>query len=493
MFKPPFLWTSSVKVFASKPCVLLGTLFIFTLISHSLVIFNPGFFNHDEWQRYDHIYSYDFAHFVEKVGVLKAGKEFGAPVRPLGFIQQGFSALFMVSHPWIAHLIDVLIHFFDMLVFYLLLSRLKVERRLKDIAALLFLLSPLGIFATAWVGASFDRLYVLFSMLAIYFALGIYQTNKHELRETAEQQKSIKFNGVGLFVSAFFAIISKETALMLPALVSLGYLLMGIKEFNLQSLVRDKYLYITSLLAGIPILIFLVIRAPAIYNTLFVYASPEYSPQFSFFLRNVLYYFAYPFYWGTGDMYSMAVESKVSAYIGALIHLSILFLLMWRINVKACAIYISLYFVFLLPVVFLQAISAHYLYATTPVMSLAIAYLIYDFLKSKNYLMLVVIGGLVLFSCYRFSQIQRMFYDDGVCQVRYISTLDANLASARVIKPIVTVNIQGDVGAKLYIAMRTVFGRSKNGPYKGLIFSSEKAAGYDLNLIMKESCEVNRM
>ncbi len=40
--------------------------------------------------------------------------------------------------------------------------------------------------------------------------------------------------------------------------------------------------------------------------------------------------------------------------------------------------------------------------------------------------------------------------------------------------------------------MRTLFGRNKNGPYKGLVFSSEPFGEglYDLNLGMNKSCEL---
>jgi|GEM_PF-1859985 len=444
----------------AKAFVFLAALFVVTISAHFFVIINPGFFNHDEWQRYDHIYSYNFWHFVETVGRLRAGKEFGAPVRPLGFIQQGFSAIFMVSNPWITHLIDVLIHFADMLVFYLLLTRLGVDRILRNVAALLFVLSPLGIFATAWVGASFDRLYVLFSMMAIYFALGILQDKKNRLQTSDRKLGAVILNGVGLFICAFLAIISKETALMLPVLIVVGCVCMN-GSVGIGQLLRDKYFYFISLLAGVPILIFLIIRAPAIYNTLFVYASPEYSPQLSFLCRNVLYYFAYPFYWGTSDMYSMLVEAKMPAFVAVLVHFSVVYLLAWRASFKISLAYISLYFVFLFPVIFLQSISAHYLYSTTPVLSLALAYLICDFIKTKRHMLLVVLGIIILFSLYRFSQIQIVFYEDGVCQVKYISTLDESLVHARALKPIMTVNIQGETGAKLYVASVLCLGAVK--------------------------------
>lgn len=465
-----------MKFSATKPYTFLSFLFLFALITHVPVIINPGFFNHDEWQRYDHIYSYDFAHFVERVGVLKAGKEFGAPVRPLGFIQQGFSSLFMMSHPWVAHFIDVFIHFLDVIAFYFLLGRFQVPNKTKNIATLLFVISPLGVFSTAWVGASFDRLYVLFSMTAAFFAVGIYQ------------HKNLYANSAGLFVSACFAMISKETALMLPAVVSLAYVSIKLQTNGISTLLKDKYFYLVCVLVGLPILIFLIIRAPAIYNTLFVYASPEYSPKFSFFLRNVTYYFAYPFYWGSTDMYTMMFERKASVYFALVLHVLMIVSIAIKFSWRALWVYLALYFIFLLPVIFVSSIAAHYLYSTTPVMALALAYL----LTTNNRLLICFSLCLLSLLTFRFIQIQTIFYDDGACQANVIGTLDKALLGARANRSIVTVNISGGLGVKTYIASRTVFGRSKNGPYKGLIFSSlsDEAGTYDLSLRMNTDCEL---
>lgn len=465
-----------MKLFTNKPFAFLAALFLFTLGAHALVIVNPGFFNHDEWQRYDHIYSHGFEYYVQKVGVLKAGREFGAPVRPFGFIQEGFSALFMMTHPWVSHLMDVGIHFLDAMAFYLLLGRFQVPNKIKNIAVLLFIVSPLGVFSTAWVGASFDRLYVLFSMTAGFCAAGLYQ------------HKNIYANSIGLFLSACFAMASKETALMLPAFIFLSYVGIKINSSSVAVLIKDKHFYLVSILVGVPILVFLIIRAPAIYNTLFVYASPEYSPKLSFFLRNITYYLAYPFYWGSADMYTMMFENKVAIYVALAMHLSMMIAIAVKFGARALLIYLALYFIFLLPVIFVSSIAAHYLYSTTPVMSLALAYL----LTANNRWILFFCICLLVLSFFRFFQIQTIFYEDGVCQAKSIATLDAALLNARAKKAITTINIWGEPGIKTYIVNRTVFGRTKNGPYKGLVFSSvpENTTVYDLNLHMHSNCEL---
>jgi hypothetical protein len=95
-------------------------------------------------------------------------------------------------------------------------------------------------------------------------------------------------------------------------------------------------------------------------------------------------------------------------------------------------------------------------------------------------------------SVFRFFQIQTVFYEDGICQSKVITALDNALLKARTLKEITTVNIFGDLGTKTYVATRTVFGRAKNGPYKGLIFSFslDNTITYDLNLYMDASCEL---
>ncbi|MFN9966095.1 MAG: UbiA family prenyltransferase, partial [Lysobacteraceae bacterium] len=135
-----------------------------------LVLANPGFFNHDEWQRLDEIERYGFRDYASRYGALQAGPDFGFPVRPLGFLQQGVSALFMKTVPLVPHLIDVLIHGIAVVQVFLLGGVFGAPRKRAMAAALLFALSPLTTLSVGWVGASFDRWYVIFVLAAVAFA-----------------------------------------------------------------------------------------------------------------------------------------------------------------------------------------------------------------------------------------------------------------------------------------------------------------------------------
>jgi hypothetical protein len=48
---------------------------------------------------------------------LRPGPEFGYPLRPLGFLEQGIAARWMQSAPWVSHLLSVVNHAVVALVF----------------------------------------------------------------------------------------------------------------------------------------------------------------------------------------------------------------------------------------------------------------------------------------------------------------------------------------------------------------------------------------
>jgi hypothetical protein len=71
----------------------------FTLVFHLGILANPGFYSHDEWEKFDQLRQHGFWGAARGYLHLQPGAEFGYPVRPIGFVQQLFSAQWMARRP----------------------------------------------------------------------------------------------------------------------------------------------------------------------------------------------------------------------------------------------------------------------------------------------------------------------------------------------------------------------------------------------------------
>ena len=112
-----------------KPLLAGCALVLLALVAHAIVLAAPGFYANDEWQKFDHIRLHGFADFARAYGAIRPGPEFGYPVRPLGFLQQGMAAQWMQSAPWAAHLVGVANHALVALTFVWVLRRAGVRAR----------------------------------------------------------------------------------------------------------------------------------------------------------------------------------------------------------------------------------------------------------------------------------------------------------------------------------------------------------------------------
>lgn len=455
------------------------SLLAFTCLANVLILANPGFFNHDEWQKYDSLSTYDFAEYIRQYGQLRAGPDFGFPVRPLGFIQQGISALFMHDFPFVAHAIDVLIHAAVVLVLWHLLLICLVDRRRATWAAGLFAISPLTVLSTGWVGASFDRWYVLFSLLcACVFVRAI--------RDGVTWWRSAL-----LFLASAAAITSKETSVMLPVMLAGLYLFLCVQgqcKFEL----RAPVLALGSV--SLPILVYLIIRMPALYASFFSGTHGAYAPSSGNLLANLKAYFAQPFLMGTVDL---ASSKLLPSWVWALalgFHVLVTICLALRCGLKVLLFYVFGYLVFLLPVLPVPIQGAHYLYASAIPFSLA---LVYALLPSRTDKVLRYAGLLlpVAFLWAHSAEMQTGLYSFGQCQRRFLDTLDTHL-SASELRGRGEVDLVIEPGALGYLALQSTFARSPYTGARGFKLaihdgSEIPAGGADQAvLIMRKTCQV---
>lgn len=452
-----------------------------TFLTNILIVANPGFYSHDEWQKYDSLQQYDFLEYIRQYGVLRAGPDFGFPVRPLGFIQQGFGALFMQHAPFITHGLDVLIHGVVVVVLFRFLLACGTDRRKAGYVAALFAISPLTTFSTGWVGASFDRLYILFGLLAAWvFVLSL-------------QRGMSPFKALLLLLLSACAILSKETAVMTPLMLaglSLFMAATGTIAFNL----RRTFVALTCV--SVPIALYLLIRAPALYASFFSHVHGAYAPSSINLEKNLLLYAAQPFFIGTADLASAQLLPMWRWILALGMHIALVLVLGFRFNWKIAGFYIFAYFVYLIPVLPVPIQGAHYLYGSAVPFSIAFGYALLP--DSGGIVRTYLIGFIVLLlilSAHAF-EIQATLYTHGVCQRRFLDTLDSHLDPFE-LKGNKEVAVYVQEGAPGYIARQATFARSPYTDGTGIGVSIHDPAAGDLSkrpasaLLMHTNCEVS--
>lgn len=449
-------------------------IFVVTLLGNLVLILNPGFFSHDEWQKYDFVTRYGYGDaFVQLYGKLRAGPNFGFPVRPLGFLQQGFVSQWMVSEPIIPHLFSVLLHAVTALMLWWAMRAINVRRGVALRAGILFAISPLALFAVGWTAASFDQWYVLFALAAVSVALSL-----------AERGFRL-WSCLLLLVWSAGAMLSKETAMVLPAAV--GASIIGKNLIDGRPL-QWKAAILSGLLSALPVIGFLWIRLPAIMNTLHGAggSSTTYKPSLSLVVPNAADYFQYPFLWNISELVNIGSRPTWFHVFACVVHLAVIAALYAKSGWRVVLAYLVGYFVFLLPVLTIPGLGAHYLYASAIPLSIALAYLL-DFSGSSargKMMGLVVAVVAVIFLVMHSYHIEKELRHDGVCQMRFLNTLDSQMAK----RPVgADVDVIVPFGSPGYVGVRSTFGRDK---YEKVHFDESGKSPGKGDLVMERSCEV---
>jgi hypothetical protein len=425
-----------------RPFLAALGLVALTLMAHALILATPGFFSNDEWQKFDHIRLHGFGDFARAYGTLRAGPEFGYPMRPIGFLQQGMASLWMQSAPAMAHLAGVANHAMVALVFVWVLRRACVSGATAGAAGVLFVLSPLTTMATGWLAASFDQLYVLFLLLAAAAVV----------RLPAQRMSGLRAAGVLLATAA--ALLSKETAIVAPvAMLLLGYLA-SIADPDRFSWRPFGIAFVAALL---PVAAYLILRAPAITASIAGHADPAYTPDLSNMPGNAWRFFAFPFRLKLVEMSANIFRSPWQSALASAAHLLLVGAIAWLYGPRFALAYLGGYFIFLLPVLALPNPGAHMLYGSALTMSLALAAVMQRTLAARQRgAAALVVAGVVALGAHAVT-IQRHLLDHGRCQQRFLASVDALLAKqAPDARRIIVVP---DDGALVRVAIRAVAAR----------------------------------
>lgn len=366
----------------------------FSIISLLLLIANPGYFSHDEIQKLDHIYKFGLLDYFHSYVKIYVGESFGVPVRPISFAFQGLLALFMENYPIIVHLSAVLMHAFVSCLLYFILIKLRVNKNIAFVSSMIFIISPTSILATGWSAALMDRLYVLFGLLTFILCIE-YISNKS------------KVYLLYILFASILAMLSKETAIILPSLLFI-LLLKDIKILKL------KEFWIAFSTWSLPIIIFLLIRLPSIMNSFGQPSVKSYEASFSNIYDGIFLYFTYPFMINMFEASTWIFFNWPSFLLAISLHLLLILAIYLNFGFKYFIGYLFLYFIFLSPVLLISIKGAHYLYGSGLIFSISIACLFFQNNKFKFFNKgLVVI--LIIFITVHSYKIQHYIYKMGNC------------------------------------------------------------------------------
>lgn len=438
------------RVFFKKIDINYFYIFAFGIVSCLLLIANPGYYSHDELQKLDDILQHGYLSYFQRYTEVKSGPHFGFPVRPFSFFIQGLHAFFINDYPIVVHIFGVLSHILNGCLFYVLLRCFDVQKQRALLACLIFIINPMNMLAVGWSAALMDRWYVCFGLLSLvgsYFF--IYRRNV-----------------VGLLlviVGASGAILSKETALILPAL-----LLIFVFRDGLPVLKKPRF-WLVSVAWFIPILIFLWVRFPAIVNTFSGSAGPAaYGASVSNVFPNMLVYFSFPLIFNMVDLQEWRSFSPFIQYISAILHLFVLVLLGLKLGFKYSLYYMVGFFIFLMPVLLIANQGSHYLYGSSLTLSLGVSFLFKSDGKYEAVSRFVGCFILCALTVHSFS-VQQRIYDIGVCQNKINASATALYMSSNKPK---TIYFGTANNAKAYesVLRKYIFGRNRIAQWSEINF-----------------------
>jgi hypothetical protein len=398
-----------------KPLLAALALVALTLAAHAIIVAAPGFYANDEWQKFDHLRLHGFEDFARAYGMLRPGPEFGYPVRPLGFMQQGVAALWMQSAPWASHLAGVINHALVALTFVWVLRRAGVAGATAGLAGVFFVLSPLTTLATGWLAASFDQLYVLFLLFAAAAMVKLPAGGLSPLR------------AAWLLLATAAALLAKETAIVAPGVVLL--IAFAMRSAHPAGFSWRPY-GVAFVITLLPVVAYLLFRAPAITASLAGHADAAYTPDARYAPHNAWRFFAFPFRVKLVEMSAAVFRSPWQPLAAVAAHLLLIVAVGRLFGARFAWIYVAGYFVFLLPVLMLPNPGAHCLYGAALVMSLALAAtLARSWATRRSGLATLVLAGAGALLAHNVA-IQRHLYAVGQCQSRFLASVDTLLAAS---------------------------------------------------------------
>jgi hypothetical protein len=420
-------------------------LFLLAILWSLLLVANPGVFSHDELQKVDHVLRHGFADYVNLYARMYQGTEFGQPVRPISFLVQGVVSLFMPNYPVFGHALDVVSHGLITVVLFRAVLLYSGHRQFAWISAVVFACSPLATFSVGWMAALMDRFYILFGLVA-FIAASQFATRRagaHAL--------------VVLVLASSLAILSKETAVVLPATLLLLFILPPP-----QAIVDRRRLLIAAVLWLLPVVAFLIYRAPALVGSVSAPSASAYAISPGNVVDGVVVYGIYPFLPSLAEAHTWIFEPLGIVVAAGAAHLVLVSLLWLSFSARVASLYVVAYFGFLAPVLLIPTKGAHYLYGAGLAFGVALsAVMVLSRYRSRVWLVFPVVV-LVVISALHSLKSQLFIYRTGTCMNTAALSLESSYLGAG--RP-GRMRIVVDSGAPGHILHRLTAGREQVGNY----------------------------
>lgn len=413
---------------------------IVTILGLLLLVANPGYYSHDELQKLDHVEKYGIQNYISAYVGLSQGDGFGVPVRPIPFLVQGLLALAMRDYPVIVHIADVLSHATVAVLVFFVLVRFGFSRAIALGSACFFAINPMAIIAVGWSAALMDRWFVFFSLIAL-LVVDSYIRRRSNVATLAY---------VSILVLA--AILSKETAIMLPG-VMLFFLLID------PLMLRNTRFWHAFAAMILPVLVYIFYRLPAILSSFKLGSTDSYSASLSNVFDGLIVYFGYPFAFALTEAVNWIFVPPFLKTVSVVLHFAIVLLLLFLKGYRFAFGYVYGYLLFLAPVLFISIKGAHYLYASSIFFSLAIVLLIAD--ATTRFLFIRLFGSfLLLLALFHSVTLQLFVYRIG-------SSMDTALTSLEAVHMTLggpqAIEMRAEQGAPKHILHRFSTGRDKIG------------------------------
>lgn len=316
----------------------LWTLFVVAvlcvLLAQSLLIFNPGYYSHDELQ---------WGYFATQVQGGFFGNGLWTDIhafqyRPLTFSLWMALSRRLFDHPYAFHAVIVAWGAINAGMLGVLLHRYGAKPVVSLLGALVFALGPYAAYTHGWVGTIADLAWL---SCALTVALIAREDNRQVIILAAT------------FMLTSMALLAKESAIVLPGLFALAWWFSG----------RKRHWGLACLTSLIPVAIYLALRVKAI---LFATATTGTIYQWSFLSipTRWLEYQLFPTLttrFGANDFLQKAVGRRMA--IGAAIAWLLLAWSLWRTGGRWFAAFLLGGIVALGPVLLLSGAANQYGYA----------------------------------------------------------------------------------------------------------------------------------
>lgn len=299
------------------------------------LILNPGYFSHDElqwWSRADVPWSeLPWIPWLD--------------LSPLQYRPLTFNLWLMLAHafaatPWLMHLAFVALGTFNAWLLARVLSGARMPRRVAHAGAAVFALSPFVVYVHGWTGTLADLLTLMFLLLA---------TRVIQRAMPSEPSTAIVLRASGAALLVALALLSKESAIVLPALLMLA-------AYNQPS---PRATRLAVAFSAAVVVAYLALRLPILVH------SASADPAYAWSTRNIapraLEYLLYPF---TPPMFEIGplLNASLARLVAAAICVMLLLYTLATRDLRWPIAWLAAVVVALAPVLVLPIAYDHYAY-----------------------------------------------------------------------------------------------------------------------------------